>query len=270
MKKYVGIMLAAAIFAGCIWTVHQEKANTESNGGPGTPAEAGGQAGNKPEQRPGDSGLTLEAAYFNDIVEVNGKKEIANPDNMLALVNKVFQLPGDYEPDDLTRPDVTFAFGDQDIEKSYLRKEAADALEKMFQAAKKDGITLYASSGYRSYDRQEAIFQNEINKVGESKASEVVAVPGNSEHQTGLAMDITSQSVQLALSEEFGETKEGKWLQKNAHKYGFILRYPKGREKITGYDYEPWHFRYVGKKAAKVIYEHGWTLEEYFEHVTKI
>ncbi|WAA09875.1 M15 family metallopeptidase [Fervidibacillus albus] len=96
-----------------------------------------------------------------------------------------------------------------------------------------------------------------------------VAQPGTSEHQTGLTMDITAYSVNQQLVESFGQTEEGKWLENNAHQYGYILRYPKGKETITGYKYEPWHFRYVGVEAATVIFENGWTLEEFFEVVQR-
>lgn len=212
----------------------------------------------------------LEAAYFNQIKQVNGKKVIQNPENIIALVNKNFALPDDYIPADLVRPNVDFPFGDQKLEKSLLRKEAASALEKMFSNAKESGIELYAVSGYRSYIRQKGLFDAEINHVGKEKAEQAVAVPGQSEHQTGLAMDIAARSTNLNLTEGFGETTEGHWLAENAHKFGFILRYPKGKEGVTVYEYEPWHFRYVGVKAATAIYEKKWTLEEYFNKVKKI
>lgn len=213
---------------------------------------------------------TLESVFFNDIKEVDGRKVIQNPTNIVSLVNKEFGLPDGYAPEDLVRPKVEFSFGNQDIEKSYMRKEAAKALEDMFNGAKKSGITLYAVSGYRSYNRQTEVYDAEVSRVGEKKAVQAVAYPGNSEHQTGLAMDISSESADFLLTEGFGETKEGKWLKENAHLYGFILRYPKGKEKITQYKFEPWHFRYVGKKSAKDIYENDWTLEEYFKVVRKI
>jgi len=151
-----------------------------------------------------------------------------------------------------------------------MRKEAATALEKMFAEAKSAGIDLAAVSGYRSYGRQNTLFNAEVKRVGKERAVEAVAFPGSSEHQTGLTMDISSRSNNFNLNEEFETTKEGIWLRHNAHKYGFILRYPKGKEDITGYMYEPWHFRYVGVKAATEIYENDWTLEEYFENVKKI
>lgn len=213
---------------------------------------------------------TLESIFFNEIKVVDGRNIIQNPMNIVSLVNKEFGLPDGYIPEDLVRPNVEFSFGKQDIEKSYMREEAAKALEDMFNGAKKSGITLYAVSGYRSYDRQTVLFGAEVDRVGEEKAVQAVAYPGNSEHQTGLAMDISSKSADFLLTEEFGETKEGKWLKENAHLYGFILRYPEGKESITQYKYEPWHFRYVGIKSAKDIYENDWTLEEYFKVVRKI
>jgi LAS superfamily LD-carboxypeptidase LdcB len=144
-----------------------------------------------------------------------------------------------------------------------MRKEAASALEEMFRAAKADGINLYAVSGYRSYARQEAIFASNVRKYGLEKANQFSAKPGQSEHQTGLAMDITCTSVSYGLTQRFGSTKEGIWVKENANKFGFILRYQQGKESITGYQYEPWHLRYVGKEAAKEITERNVTLEEY-------
>lgn len=222
------------------------------------------------EEQPNNR-LTLEAGFFNEVREVDGKKVIQNPDNILVLVNKQFSLPSSYEPENLVRPKVNFSFGSEDIEKSYMRKEAAKALEKMFSDAKKEAnLDLFAVSGYRSFKRQQEVFNAQVASVGEKKAIQVVAFPGQSEHQTGLTMDISSQSADFLLEESFEKTAEGKWLRENAHRYGFIMRYPKGKEAITGYDYEPWHFRYVGKEAATIIYEEGWTLEEYFDIVEKV
>jgi zinc D-Ala-D-Ala carboxypeptidase len=140
----------------------------------------------------------------------------------------------------------------------------------MFADAKGQDIHLFAVSGYRSYQRQDDNFHNKVNKIGEEAAAKIVAYPGNSEHQTGLAMDISSQSANFKLTEQFGGTPEGKWLMENAHRFGYILRYPKGLETITGYNYEPWHYRYVGLKAAAEIYKNQLTLEEYFNIVEKI
>ncbi|MED0703891.1 M15 family metallopeptidase [Aeribacillus composti] len=217
-----------------------------------------------------DPEFLLEEQYFNVVQTVNGQPVIQNPDNILVLVNKDFFLPVDYKPNDLTVPNIQFSFGDADVPKRYLRKEAAAALEQLFAAAKKEGVILFGASGFRSYDRQVELFEAEKKQKGEQKAVQAVAKPGQSEHQTGLSIDVTSESVDFQITEKFGETKEGKWLQQNAHKFGYIIRYPKGKEAITKYKYEPWHIRYVGKKAAKVIYENNLTLEEYFQIVKKI
>ncbi|MEH6992129.1 M15 family metallopeptidase [Neobacillus drentensis] len=214
--------------------------------------------------------LSLESVFFNEIKEVDGKNVIQNSTNVMALVNKEFYLPEDYIPEGLVKPEVEFSFGEEDIEKSLMRKEAADALEKMFTNAAKNGIEIFAVSGYRSYSRQKSLYEAEINRVGVEKAEQAVAIPGASEHQTGLAMDISSRSNKLYLNEAFANTTEGKWLKENAHHFGFILRYPKEKMDITNYMYEPWHFRYVGVKAATIMYEHNWTLEEYFNEVKKI
>ena len=187
---------------------------------------------------------------------------IENPYEILALVNKSYALPSDYEPHDLVVPDVRFPFTEFH-EKKQLRKEAAIALEELFSAADREGIELFAVSGYRSYERQEAIFAAYVEQHGEEHANTFSARAGESEHQTGLVMDVSSQDVGFDLVTEFGETKAGKWVAENAHKYGYIIRYPKGKEHITKYQYEPWHLRYVGVNAATEIYENDLTLEEY-------
>ncbi|RFU66436.1 D-alanyl-D-alanine carboxypeptidase family protein [Peribacillus saganii] len=221
-------------------------------------------------QASSESGLSLPSDNFNTVIEADGKRLIQNPDNIMALVNKEFTLPESYIPADLVRPSIPFSFGDQQEEKALLRNEAAMALEKLFREAGQAGIELFAVSGYRSYNRQHAIFEAEVEQKGQAKAVEAVANPGQSEHQTGLAIDISSRSNQLLLTQQFEMTLEGKWLKENAHKYGFILRYPKGKESVTGYKYEPWHFRYVGVEAAAVIFDGDLTLEEYFNIVEKI
>ncbi|HHY74025.1 MAG TPA: M15 family metallopeptidase [Bacillus bacterium] len=186
-----------------------------------------------------------------------------NPDDLLVLVNKQHKLPEDYVPSDLVVPNIPFSFA-EDVPKRYVRREAAEALEQLFAAAKVENIELLGASGYRSYARQEAIFAANVQQKGEAEANKVSAVPGESEHQTGLAMDVTSKYVGYDLIEEFAETKEGIWLKNHAHNFGFIIRYPKGKEAITGYSYEPWHIRYVGVDVATEIYQKDFTLEEYF------
>jgi LAS superfamily LD-carboxypeptidase LdcB len=148
-----------------------------------------------------------------------------------------------------------------------MRPEAATALEKMFNRAKQENINLYATSGYRSFDRQARIFNSNVEQYGLHEANQFSARPGESEHQTGLAMDVTSPTVNFHLTKDFGATKEGEWLKKNAAKFGFIIRYPEEKEEITGYTYEPWHIRYIGDHSAQRIAENNSTLEEYLGRV---
>ncbi|RIE02802.1 M15 family metallopeptidase [Cohnella faecalis] len=194
----------------------------------------------------------------------NGLAVISNPSSLYVLVNKKRNLSSSYAPKDLVQPDIPFSF-DGDSPKKKLRRQAAEALEKLFAGAGKAGIELKGVSGYRSYATQKAIFTANADKKGEAEANRTSAYPGQSEHQTGLAIDVSSAAVGYALEESFGKTKEGKWLAAHASEYGFIIRYPKGKEKITGYKYEPWHIRYIGKEAAKDITASGQTLEQYFD-----
>lgn len=218
-----------------------------------------------PEEEP----TTKEEAQEIDEIETEEQAEkekndidYTSPDSLTVLVNKEHALPEDYEPKDLVVPDVRFPFIEDDPKKQ-LRKEAAEALEKLFDEADKAGHELFAQSGYRSYERQEAIYAANVAEDGEEAANQYSARPGESEHQTGLVMDITSASVDFLLVQEFGDTPEGQWVAEHAHEFGFIVRYDQGKEDITGYQYEPWHLRYVGKEAATIIYEENLTLEEY-------
>lgn len=159
--------------------------------------------------------------------------------NGILIVNKTYSLPRNYG--------------------SGLTKETQQAFNTMKEAAKKEGVNLKIISGFRSYDTQSTIYNNYVAKDGKALADRYSARPGYSEHQTGLAIDINS------LNQAFENTKEGKWLKGNGYKYGFILRYPKEKESVTGYMFEPWHYRYVGKDIAQKLYNNGTytTLEEY-------
>lgn len=189
-------------------------------------------------------------------------QEIENPYDVLALINKQYALPADYIPADLVVPDIRFPFT-EDLPKKQLRQVAADALEQLFVAADEEGLELFAQSGYRSYERQDAIFASNVEQHGEEAANNFSARPGESEHQSGLTMDVTTPDMGFQLNTDFGTTPEGKWLVENASDYGFIIRYPEGKEDITQYQYEPWHLRYVGQKAAQEIMAKNITLEEY-------
>lgn len=188
---------------------------------------------------------------------------VSNPDSMLVLVNKNYALNEDYEPSDLVLPNVLSTDYNQN-QNIYLRKEAAIHLEQLFYAAQNEaGLTLLARSGYRSYQTQISLYDRYVSQNGTEKADTFSARAGHSEHQTGLAMDVTADSVNRQLVTDFGLTPEGIWLKENAHRFGYIIRYLEGREDETGYQYEPWHIRYVGVEAATEIYENNWILEQY-------
>ncbi len=146
-----------------------------------------------------------------------------------------------------------------------MREEAAKELEKMFHAANQQNIYLAGVSAYRSSQTQTVLFNNYVERDGIEKAKTYSAVPGTSEHQSGLAIDVSGSDGSCAVSDCFANTEEAAWLEDNAHKYGYIIRFPKNKEDITGYQYEPWHIRYVGVNLANELYNKGLTLEEYYE-----
>ena len=172
-----------------------------------------------------------------DIKEVNGVTTI----NGVIIVNKSYSLPSDYG--------------------NGLTTDTLKAFQEMQNAAKEENLNLFIRSGFRSYLDQTIVYDKWVKKDGQEVADTYSARPGYSEHQTGLAMDLNS------IDQDFADTKEFAWLNENAYKYGFILRYPQEKEEITGYIYEPWHYRYVGVELSKELYNNGnWlTLEEYFE-----
>lgn len=189
---------------------------------------------------------------------------VVNPSSRLVLVNKERNLPPDYAPEDLVRPNIPFPF-EGELPRMMMRSEAAAAIEELVTAAGEEGLVIFGSSGYRSYETQRAIFESNVQRRGETEANRFSARPGQSEHQTGLAMDVTSPDVGYGLVQSFGDTAEGIWIEENAHEFGFIVRYPRDSEHITGYAYEPWHLRYVGCDHAKIIRDTSLTFEEYMQ-----
>ena len=171
------------------------------------------------------------------------------------LVNKHYKLDEDFVPDDLVEFDQEYC--NDEVQEG--NREAVVAFKNMYEAAKKEGLGLVINSSYRSYQDQEEVCNTYKNLYGEGYVSRYVALPGFSEHQTGLAFDIGSTS-----SKVFAESKEYEWMKDNAYKYGFILRFTKSNAYITGFRSEPWHYRYVGKKIAKYIYENDISFEEYY------
>lgn len=182
------------------------------------------------------------------------------PGGNLFLVNRTYLLDSEYVPDDLVSPAVLSVKGGVTM-----RREAAEALEELFSAALAEGNELIAISGYRSFRTQANLYKRKLASVkNEREAQLYVAPPGASEHQLGLAMDV-GRRAKSNLRENFGATKEGRWVAENAHRFGFIVRYRKEWTQITGYAYEPWHIRYVGREHAERLYSLSIPLESYVE-----
>lgn len=178
--------------------------------------------------------------------------------DILAPLDKQHRLPADCEPADLVRLPESISVGGP----QYLRREALDALLDLFDAARAAGYALAVNSSYRSYDVQAQTYATWVQLYGEAYASRTSARPGHSEHQLGTAVDVGARGLML---EAFVGTPEAEWLEANAWEYGFILSYPDGKEAITGYAYEPWHIRYVGREVAADVHRSGLTLSEYLQ-----
>lgn len=191
------------------------------------------------------------------------KYSLAEPNSLWVIVNKHNSLPEKYVPSDLTAPNVRLRLNANE-EQMKLAKPAHKDLVAMFEAAKRDGVMLVFGSGYRSGELQREFYTQYVAQDGQKAADRLSARPGHSEHQTGLALDLVSDSNECYLETCWAKTREGKWVAKHAHTYGFIIRYPNHQEQTTGYKYEPWHIRFVGKDLSQKIYDSGKTLEEYF------
>ncbi len=221
--------------------------------------EDGKKSEDRKKEKSGDKTGNTEAGKAEDKTEVN---RIDRDDWRLILVNKQNPIPDDYEAVMVPiNGGVT------------IREEIKEPLMEMFEAAQSEGVSLQACSGYRSHAHQQELFDRKIRNYTRSGLSYLdafrigsysVIIPGTSEHELGMAVDIVTPGY-TALNEGFANTQAGRWLKNNAFKYGFILRYPKGKEYITGIIFEPWHYRYVGKEAAIDIRNSGLTLEEYLE-----
>ncbi len=191
-------------------------------------------------------------------------EKLTNPSSILFCANKKHPLPTDYIPHDLTT-EIDVPKQTNDIE---LRKDAVTALEQMAQAALEDGVSLYLISGFRSAEQQYYLWNEYANQSGSDYADTISSRSGYSDHQTGLAVDIGElHDDYTLLDKSFADTEAGRWLYANAYRFGYILRYPQGKQDITGYDFEPWHYRYVGIDTATAMYNISpdETFEEYFQ-----
>lgn len=202
----------------------------------------------------------VQEANEEDAAAAIDISDFDSDDWKIMLINKQHPIPEDYE--------VTLATikGSMKCDERIIPE-----LQQMMKDAQKDGVTLVIRSPYRDYERQIYLFNRKVKGYMKKKMSyleayrttaQAVTVPGASEHQAGLALDITSDTY-TTLTEGFADTQAGKWLAEHSYEYGFLLRYPDGKEDITGITFEPWHFRYVGKTAAKYMYDNELTLEEF-------
>mgnify|MGYP003293005532 CR=1 FL=1 len=185
--------------------------------------------------------------------------------NSLIIVNKYNSLEKNYIPLDMEYINVDVDVAD---EKKFMRYIAVIHLRKMFMEAKLQGISLVGISAFRSYLRQQQLYTESLQKNGIEYTKKYIAYPGTSEHQTGFAIDISCKKINNKLKEEFADTKEGIWILNNCYKYGYIIRYPYGYERITGYNFEPWHIRYIGIQHSLNMNKHQIkTLEEYKQYL---
>ncbi len=271
-RKKISIIIVLAmgivISTGLIGCNEQKNADNNNNYAVSAANEDDKQQSNKHD------GSAAEEAEIKDKeeeekaakqAELATLEEIKN-DDLFMLVNRQNELDPSYEPLEIKECDFDFI---SYIVTTTLDKRTADAAKEMFLAAEEDGIKLLGASGYRSYSIQESLYNGRAASLGVEEADKYTARPGQSEHQTGLALDILSEDYQ-EMDDGFENTASYTWLVNNCYKYGFILRYPKGKEDITGYLYEPWHFRYIGNaEIAKEIMDRGLTFEEYLSEVNE-
>ena len=242
------VILLIAVGAIVYFSLNKNSAVDEPNLNVQSPVQNDGEKPTKSTEQPKvqEKVGKVESPEVDDAGYALVKGTITEPTYIdgVLIANKKYPLPASYNPGE--------------------DKEALKAYKDMEKAAKKAGFTITAFSGFRSYDYQKELYDKYVARDGKGNADRYSARPGHSEHQTGLAFDIGEVGREdLWLTAAFGETPAGQWLIQNAHQYGFILRYPEGKEKITGFMYESWHFRYLGQDMATNVYKSGKTLEEY-------
>ncbi|WP_244833458.1 M15 family metallopeptidase [Clostridium sp. BJN0001] len=198
--------------------------------------------------------LGFDYVYNTELNQVLDKDNVIKG---IMIVNKEHPIKEDYTPDDLTY--VTVRDSTSTDEEKEVSKKIVKPLKRLFDAADKDGIKLYVISAYRSYKSQKNLYDYYEKKMGKDYVRRYVSKPGQSEHQTGLCLDVANSA------RNFNNSKEAAWISKNSYKYGFILRYPKDKIEVTGYNYESWHIRYVGEDAAKKMHDNNLCLEEYLK-----
>lgn len=270
MKKIILSSIAAAaviLTSGCgvVGTANDSSSKTTPAVSEEKSAENSAENADITET-PTDSAETPEEIIDTPDVEVFEEPEVQNNSDS---ANAPAPSDPDYAPapEQSDRTDITYVGGMLIANKTYsLPADYAPGLDatcesqfhKLSEAAAMEGLNIYFASGFRSYDYQSEIYYNYVNAYGQESADTFSARPGYSEHQSGLAIDVNS------IDDSFRNTPEAVWLAIHCHEYGFIIRYPEGKQDITGYKYEPWHIRYVGTDLSYPIYESGLTVEEYF------
>lgn len=246
MKKYAAFFVALIVLIIGVGFTYRQLRRTEK--------------GDTPTNNPAATQETPQSSTesFN-----KQQHSLTDPTSIWLVVNKQHGISADFVPD-LVVPDVKLRLASGE-EQMQINTITEPAIKELFAAAKNDGVTLVFGSGYRSGALQKQFYDSYKAKDGQAAADTYSARPGHSEHQTGFAADITSVSGTCHLQICWENTPEGKWIAENAYKYGFIIRYPKDKQDITGYQYEPWHIRYVDKELAAEIHKTGQTLEEFFE-----
>ncbi len=265
-KKFVFILLLIIpilIFGIFKFHIKTDSKNDNSNitESENNTVDNSASTGNASQDQTDSAAETIKGSL---VLKTQGTLQANTKAGSFVLVNRNSILAPDYIPENLTVPKVKFIPKASPSVKQ-MSETASAALEKLFYAAAKSKIYLLSVSGYRDYYYQESLYNSKVSTDGKTQADKYVAQPGTSEHQTGLAMDIVSTEYNK-LDEGFVKTRAYKWLIENCSKYGFILRYPEGKQAVTGYSFEPWHFRYVGISAAEDIMKNSITLEEYINN----
>lgn len=241
-------LTAAMLFSSCGGTDTDETTTEEIDAITEAPLSGGDSSSESTtdEEKTSEEAVTEEKiTYIGTVIGYTSKGYVISRQNGITYVeniliaNKTYSLPESYNP-------------------GTLLSECQKAFSEMQSAAAKEGLNIWNASGFRSYELQQSLYNRYCDRDGKEAADRYSARPGHSEHQSGLAIDLNE------ITNAFKNTKEGRWVAENCHKYGFILRYPEGKEAQTGYMYEPWHIRYVGVNMATKIYNSGLCLEEYF------
>ncbi len=256
MRKFLLLLfvIACAVGAGVIYTLTNDAVKP-------TPAVTE----NKSQRTASSKPITLSLPGTEAIPTL--KENYSSPSSLWVVVSKNHPLSEErYVPSNLVVPNFKTRTDKSTAEQS-LRSDIAPAAKELFDAAAAAGHDVMLASGYRSYELQQTYFSNYAKIYGEEAANKFSARPGQSEHQTGLAFDISLSSRQCYLEVCFGETEAGKWLAAHAYEYGFVLRYPADKTEVTQYQYEPWHFRYVGRNLARALHESGLTLDEAYPYL---